>query len=112
MATLLDRLARLSSLPGEERVPGHAVENALKLYFHGKVTRAQMLAFFNIPPAMEADFDLFKARYDTFGVLTLLGVDARHSYVEDLEACIVALQQGLITKAQFNTFTGLSLDAT
>lgn len=108
MATLLDRIARDATLADGERIVGHAVESALTLYFHGRVTRAQMLAFFNIPPAMEADFDQFKARYDSFGG-SAAQLDARQNYVQDVAACVVALQQRLITKAQFNAFTGLTL---
>ena len=105
---LLDRLARAENLPANERVTGHRFENALKLYFHGKITRTQMLNFFSIPAAMEADFDKFKARYDSFPTTTA-GRDDRHMYVQDVEACIIGLQLGDITKAQFNTFTGLTL---
>lgn len=108
MAVLLDRIARDPSLPATERVTGHRVENALKLYFHGKITRTQMIAFFGIPAAMESDFDQFKTRYDSFGA-SAAQVDLKHQYVQDIEACVIALQLGDITKAQFNTFTGLNL---
>ena len=108
MAVLLDRLARDPSLPNGERVTGHRAENALKLYFHGFLTRAQMLAFFDIPAAMESDFDQFKTRFDSFAS-NLAGEKARLQYTQDLEACIIGLQLGDITKAQFNTFTGLTL---
>jgi hypothetical protein len=105
---LLDRIARAENLPSNERVTGHRLENALKLYFHGKVTRTQMINFFNIPASMEADFDQFKTRYDSFGG-SAAQLDLRHQYVQDIEACIIGLQLGDITKNQFNTFTGLSL---
>lgn len=108
MAVLLDRIARDPSLPHSEKVAGHRIENALKLYFHGRLTRTQMINFFNIPPAMEADFDQFKTRYDSFGS-SAAQVDLKHQYVQDVEACVVGLQQGDLTKAQFNTFTGLNL---
>ena len=111
MATLLDRLARNATLTNNERVTGHRYENALKLYCHGKLTRAQMLALFSIPVAMEADFDKFKARYDSFPT-TASGRDDRQNYIQDVEACLIGLQLGDLTKAQFNTFTGLALDAT
>jgi hypothetical protein len=105
---LLDRIARSESLPQTERVGGHRLENALKLYFHGKLTRNQMLNFFSIPASMEADFDQFKTRYDSFGG-SAAQMDLRHQYVQDIEACIIGLQLGDLTKNQFNTFTGLSL---
>lgn len=108
MAVLLDRIARDQNLPGSERVVGHRIENALKLYCHGKITRAQMINFFNIPLAMEADFDLIKARFDSFASTTAGRCD-KIEYLQDLEAAIIGLQLGDITKAQFNTFTGLSL---
>jgi hypothetical protein len=108
MAVLLDRIARDASLPNTERVTGHRIENALKLYFHGKLTRAQMLSFFNVPAAMEADFDQFKTRFDSFGT-SAAQINLRHEYVQDVEACIIGLQLGDLTKAQFNTFTGLTL---
>ena len=108
MAVLLDRIARDPTLPGTERVTGHRIENALKLYCHGKVTRAQMLNFFNIPAAMEADFDQFKTRFDSFPGTTAGRCD-KIEFLQDVEACIIALQLGDITKAQFNTFTGLTL---
>jgi hypothetical protein len=108
MAVLLDRIARDPTLPSTERVTGHRIENALKLYFHGHLTRAQMLAFFDIPAAMEVDFDKFKTRFDSFGT-NLAGEKARLQYTQDLEACIIGLQLGDLTKAQFNTFTGLTL---
>lgn len=107
--TLLDRLARDASLPDDERTTGHRAENALTLYFHDKVTRTQMINFFSIPVGMESDFDQFKTRYDSFSQNQ---AEERISYTEDVVACIGALQQGDITKAQFNTFTGLTLDAT
>lgn len=107
--TLLDRIARVPSLPQSERVSGHRVENALKLYFHGRITRTQMINFFNIPTSMEADFDKFKTRYDSFAPNR---AEERINYVLDIEASIIGLQLGDISKAQFNTFTGLTLDAT
>jgi hypothetical protein len=105
---LLDRIARAENLPSNEKVAGHRIENALVLYFHGKVTRNQMIAFFNIPAAMEADFDQFKTRYDSFGS-SAAQINLQHQYVEDVIACVTLLQLGDITKAQFNTFTGLNL---
>jgi hypothetical protein len=111
MAVLLDRIARDPKLPASERVAGHRVETALVLYFHDKITRAQLISYFNIPPAMQADFDQFKARYASFGT-TAVQLELRNQYVQDVQACVVALQFGDITKAQFNTFTGLNLATT
>ena len=105
---LLDRIARADSLPSNEKVTGHRIENALVLYFHGKVTRTQMIDIFGIPPAMEADFDQFKTKYDSFGS-SAAQVDLKHQYVQDVIACVTLLQLGDITKTQFNTFTGLTL---
>ncbi len=108
--TLLNFLSRQDNNPAN-RVSGHRYENALKLYFHGHITRTQMINFFNIPVGFEADFDQFKTRYDSFAS-NLAGRDDRQNYVQDVEACIIGIQNEDITKAQFNTFTGLSLDAT
>jgi len=68
-----------------------------------------MLALFDIPVDLEADFDKFKTRYDSFSLVTLAGTAAALSYVMLVEACIISLQFGDLTRAQFNTFTGLDL---
>ena len=107
--TLLDRISRNGVDP--EQVSGHRVENALKLYCHGIITRAQMITFFNIPLAMETDFDKFKTKYDGFPNTTVGNLN-KEKWLMDLEACITAIQNGDITKANFNTFLGLTLDAT
>lgn len=107
--TLLDRLARTGT--DSEQVSGHRAENSFKLYCHGIITRAQMITFFNIPVGMEVDFDKFKTKYDSFPATTV-GNLSREKWLMDLEACIIAIQNGDITKANFNTFLGLTLDAT
>ena len=107
MSVLLDRIGRNQALPSEEQFGGHRFEACLALYFHGKFTRAQMLTFFTIPPAMEADFDKLKTKHDSAG-----GSAAQLVWMQDLHACVKALQFGDITKAQFNTFTGLTLATT
>ena len=107
--TLLDRIMRSQSLPANERVTGHRLENAFKLYCHGIVTRTQMINFFNIPANMETDFDQFKTKYDSFPATTAGNLN-REKWLMDLEACIIAIQLGDITKATFNTFLGLTLD--
>lgn len=107
--TLLDRIMRSQSLPSEERVLGHRVESAFKLYCHGIVTRTQMINFFSIPANMETDFDKFKTKYDSFPATTAGNLN-REKWLMDLEACVFAIQNGDITKANFNTFLGLTLD--
>jgi len=107
--TLLDRISRSQSLTPSERVTGHRVENAFKLYCHGIVTRTAMINFFNIPANMETDFDKFKTKYDSFPATTAGNLN-REKWLMDLEACIFAIQMGDITKANFNTFLGLTLD--
>ena len=104
--TLLDRIARDTSLPDAERVSGHRVENAMKLYCHGHITRTQMINFFGIPANMESDFDQFKTKYDS------LGVAAAEKWLMDFEACVIGLQNGDISKSTFNTFLGTTLDET
>jgi hypothetical protein len=104
MALLLERIARNGGLANGERISGHSMEAALRLYFHGKITRNQIINLFGIPQGMEADFDQFKTKYDSF----LLAVE-RTDWLLDLEACIVSLQLGDLTKAQFNNFLGLTL---
>ena len=101
--TLLDRIARNGVDP--EQVSGHRVENAFKLYCHGKVTRTQMINFFNVPANMETDFDKFKTKYDSFGT----NLD-KEKWLMDLEACVMAIQNGDITKTTFNTILGLTLN--
>lgn len=103
--TLLDRISRSTSLPANERVIGHRVESAFKLYCHGKVTRTQMINFFNIPAGMETDFDKFKTKYDSF----VTNLD-KEKWLMDLESCVFAIQNGDITKANFNSILGLTLD--
>lgn len=107
--TLLDRLRRDTNLPDNERVQGHRVENAMKLYLHGHITRTQIINFFNIPTNMEADFDQFKTKYDTFPN-NANGKADKIDWILDLEACIIGIQGQDISKTQFNNFLGLSLD--
>ena len=107
--TLLDRISRNPSLPANEKVIGHRVENAFKLYCHGLVTRTQMINFFSIPANMETDFDKFKTKYDSFPNTTVGNLN-REKWLMDLEACIIAIQNGDITKANFNSFLGLTLN--
>jgi len=107
--TLLDRISRSQSLPASERVTGHRMENAFKLYCHGIVTRTQIINFFSISASMETDFDKFKTKYDSFPATTAGNLN-REKWLMDLEACIIAIQLGDITKATFNTFLGLTLD--
>lgn len=107
--TLLDRISRNPTLPNGERVLGHRMENAMKLYCHGIITRTTMINFFSIPANMETDFDKFKTKYDGFPSTTTGNLN-REKWLADLEACIIAIQLGDITKANFNTFLGLTLD--
>ena len=108
--TLLDYLSRTDTI-NANRVRGHLYENSLKLYFHGHITRTQMINLFSIPVGFESDFDQFLTRYESFASNNV-GRDDRQNYVQDVEACLIAIQGQDITKAQFNTFTGLSLDET
>lgn len=107
--TLLDRVSRNATLSDTEKVAGHRVENAFKLYCHGIITRTAMINFFSIPVGMETDFDKFKTKYDSFPSTTV-GNLSREKWLLDLEACVIAIQNGDITKANFNTFLGLTLD--
>lgn len=105
---LIDRLARDDNLPQNERMTGHIFEYALTLYFHGHFTRTQIINFFNIPTNMETDFDQFKTKYDGF-LNNNTGRFDRTEWVSDLEACMVGLQNEVLTKTQFNTILGLTL---
>ena len=109
--TLLDRLGRNPLIPSDERVAAHKAENALKLYFHDHITRTQMISFFNIPVGMQPDFDQFKTKYDAFAS-NLQGQVDSEKWVKDVEACIIGLQIGDISKSLFNTILGLTLDET
>ncbi len=106
--TLLDRLARLDTLPENERVPGHLVQDALILYFHGHYQRQQIINFFNIPANMEADFDKFKTKYDSFPNDTDGKFD-RKDWEDDLKAVMMGLQNDLVSKNKFNSILDLTL---
>jgi len=104
--TLLDRLRRDNTLPSNERVQGHLFEYAMTLYFHGHFTRQNIINFFNIPANFESDFDKFKTKYDSF---TNNQKIERIEWLQDLEACMVGIQNEVLTKTQFNTILGLTL---
>lgn len=111
---LLDRIARDPSVPQELMFVGHKFEAALWIYFHGQLSRTEMLTLFGITAAEEADFDQFKGRYDSLldeprWDVHPLPADLKHEYVEDVLSCVVGIQQGWISKDQFNTYTGLNL---
>lgn len=114
--TLLDRIARQIGLGGE-KIPGHSIESAFTLYFHGHITRTQLINLYDIPPSMESDLDQFLTKYDSFSP-TGAGPLNQTRWVQDMYACIIGLQfeereTGTgITRGQFNTFLGLTLDAT
>ena len=84
--TLLDRLARLSTLPDNERVPGHVVEYALILYF-----------------------DKFKTKWDGFPTNNT-GKFERQQWEADLIATIFGLQQKLVEPIKFNSILQLTLE--
>ena len=107
--TLLDRLARLSTLPDNERVPGHVVEYALILYFHGHYDRQEIINFFNITAPMEADFDKFKTKWDGFPTNNT-GKFERQQWEADLIATIFGLQQKLVEPIKFNSILQLTLE--
>ncbi len=104
--TLLDRIAREDSLPTNERVGGHLVQNAITIYVHGHVTRNQMINFFNIPGGMLTDFDKFKTKYDSLNTV------GKGNWLLDLDSSITLLQAGILNKAKFNNILGLDLDET
>lgn len=114
--TLLDRIARQTGSGGVS-IQGHSIESTFSLYFHGHITRTQFINFYDIPVGMESDFDQFLTKYDSFSP-TGAGPLNQTRWVQDLDACIIGLQleEGEtgagITRAQFNTFLGLTLDAT
>lgn len=107
MAILLDRIQR-SLGAGGENIPGHSIENALTLWFHDVITRTQIINQFNIPAGQESDLDQFNTKYDGFSP-TGAGPLNQTRWVQDVHACVIGLQQGDISKAQFNTFLGLDL---
>jgi len=107
--TLLDRISRKDDLPHDERMAGHLLENGLKLYFHGKVTRPQIINFLRIPSQFESDFDKFKTKFDGFAN-NPDGIKEQNYWVQDLEGCVIGIQTGYISKANFNSILGLTLD--
>jgi len=104
--TLLDNIARET---GSNRVAGHRIEHAFTLYFHGHVTRTQMINFFSIPVGFESDFDQFLTKYEGFPA-TNQGMLDQTRWVQDLVGCLGALQLGDIPKSLFNSILGLTLD--
>lgn len=104
---LLDRIQRSTGVNGED-IPGHSIEGALTLWFHDVITRTQIINQFSIPVGQETDLDKFNTKYDGFPG-TGSGPLDQTRWVQDLYACVIGLQQGDISKAQFNTFLGLDL---
>lgn len=106
--TLIDNIARKE---GSKKIQGHKIENALTLYFHDHVDRDTMITKFGIPVSLQADFDKFKSKYDSFPNTSAGFVD-QTKWIDDLHACIALIQQNEIDEKQFNFILGLTLDET
>jgi len=104
---LLDRIQRSTGIDGED-VPGHSFESALTLWFHGVITRPQIINKYSLPAGMEADLDKFMTKYDSFSP-TGDGPLNQTRWVQDVVASVTALQIGEINKGNFNQLLGLDL---
>ena len=97
--TLIDRLAQDE---GVAPIHGHTFSAALWFLGRGRSTRANIVNAFNLDATDQVQLDKLITHFQG---LTQQEKDFFHS---DLEAALVLLQEGIITKAQFKNLLGMT----
>ena len=101
MATLVQRIGRVDTIPKDECIDGHAWEAGLELYLQGHITLAQASAWFNMTSSQETELAYFKSEFDS------RNFSGKLAFFQDLIAATTAFQIGAISEAKFRTILGL-----
>jgi hypothetical protein len=100
---LIDRMRQTE----EPRLPAHEFTDTLILWAEGEVTRADVIAWWSISVAEEAELDAIKSAYDA------LNANGKKWYPDKLERAIRMLQLGnpltgwFWSKAAFAAYIGV-----
>lgn len=98
---LIDRIFHDDPDP-DRNISNHAFSAAVWLWARGEITRANVVATFEMTAADEVQLDELQATY------AALSVDERRTFYSTLEAAGILAEGGLITKGQYKTFLGLT----
>jgi hypothetical protein len=92
---LLDRLQHVS---GFDSISNHTWSAAIYFLARGEVTRATVIATFNIPVEDESTLDMYKTYYDT------LPSSEQAQFHDRVEAAGMLLEDGVIDQAKYLSF--------
>lgn len=98
---LIDRIFHDDPDP-DRNIPNHAFSAAVWFWATGKITRAQVIAAFNMTTNDEIQLDMLEAHYMT------LTTGEQRSYHSDLEGAGILAEQGFLTKPQYKALLGLA----
>ena len=100
---LLDRIFRDNSDPDfQGYISNHAFSAAMWFFAKGDITRAQMIAAFNLSATDEIQMDQLIAHYQG------MSTQEKRSFHSDLEAAGVLAEQGLLSRNQYKSLLGLT----
>lgn len=98
---LIDRIFHDDPDPGRY-ISNHAFSAAVWFWAEGELTRAQVVAAFNMTAADEVQLDELQTFY------TSRTADEKLHFHSDLEAAGILAEQGLITKTKYKSLLGLT----
>jgi len=110
MVTLLQRIVRQFENTSGENITGHSFPSVLIMYLTGLYTQGKAYTSLNIGGgsadrlAQQADFELFKTKYDS------LNVNQQQTWLLQVIASTEQLLRGNESKVQFATDLDVAID--
>jgi len=100
---LIDRLARDSTLPSDQRIQGHLFEAALWLFLRGHINKQALVNTFTLDVNDSAKIDEFQTTFNAKATEV-----EKIAYFADVNSAIIGLQTGKITKTLSKTILGIN----